>query len=125
MAPWLAGCATAPAEMRRVRGTVLLRERVELERGTVVIVRLQDVSRMDIPAVVLAERRIEAGDQQPPFGFEFSIAPERIDPRLHYTVAARVEQGSRLLFINDEAYPVLTHGASDTVRLLLRRVYRP
>lgn len=124
--PWIAGCAAPPTGMRRVQGSVMLSDRMPLERGSLVIIRLQDVSRMDVPAVVLAEHRIEAGDhRQAPFAFNFGIEPERIDPRARYTVAARIEQGSRLLYINDTVYPVLTQGAGDTARLLLRRVYRP
>jgi len=124
---WLAGCGTAPpAGMRRVQGSVMLPDRTPLEPGTLVLIRLQDVSRADAPAVLLAERRIEAGDyRQAPFVFDFGIAPERIDPRGRYTVSARIEREGRLLFVSDTAYPVLTQGASDTARLLLRRVLRP
>lgn len=124
---WLAGCGAAPpAGMRRVQGSVMLPDRTPLEPGTLVLIRLQDVSRADAPAVLLAERRIEAGDyRQVPFVFDFGIAPERIDPRGRYTVSARVEREGRLLYVSDTAYPVLTQGASDSTRLLLRRILRP
>jgi len=87
---WLAGCGAAPpAGMRRVQGSVMLPDRTPLEPGTLVLIRLQDVSRADAPAVLLAERRIEAGDyRQVPFVFDFGIAPERIDPRGRYSVGA-------------------------------------
>lgn len=124
---WLIGCAAAPpAGMRRVQGSVMLPDRAPLEPGTLVVIRLQDASRVDTPAVLLAERRIEAGDQrQAPFLFNFGVEPERIDPRGRYTVSARIEREGRLLYISDTAYPVLTQGAGDVARLVLRRVLRP
>jgi len=124
---WLIGCAAAPpAGMRRVQGSVMLPDRAPLEPGTLVVIRLQDASRVDVPAMVLAERRIEAGDQrQAPFLFNFGVEPERIDPRGRYTVSARIERDGRLLYASDTAYPVLTQGAGDVARLLLRRVLRP
>ncbi|MET0208357.1 MAG: YbaY family lipoprotein [Burkholderiaceae bacterium] len=124
---WLGGCADAPpATMRRVQGSVLLPDRAPLENGTLVFIRLQDVSRMDAPALLLAERRIEAGDhRQAPFVFDFGIEPERIDPRARYVVSARIEREGRLLYISDTAYPVLTQGAGDKARLVLRRILRP
>lgn len=124
---WLAGCAAPPPPgMRRVQGSVLLPDRAPLENGTLVFIRLQDVSRMDAPAVLLAERRIEAGDnRQAPFVFDFGIEPERIDPRARYVVSARIERDGRLLYVSDTAYPVLTQGAGDKARLVLRRILRP
>jgi putative lipoprotein len=92
----LAVCAAAPsAGMRRVQGSVMLPDRTPLERGMLVVIRLQDVSRADAPTLLLAARRIEAGDnRQAPFDFDFDfgIEPERIDPRGRYTVSTRVER---------------------------------
>ena len=123
LAPGLQGCATPdPERFARIRGTVGFLPRQMLDPEATVTVRLQDVSRMDIPAVVLAERRIRVGDRPPPFYFEFGVEPARIDPRARYTVAARIELGGKLLYINDTAYPVLTHGAGDTVKMILKRV---
>jgi putative lipoprotein len=124
VAPGLPGCATGPDPDRliRVRCTVVFFGGSKLDPEAALVVRLQDVSRMDVPAVVLVERRIRVGERLPPFHFEFGVEPERIDARSRYTVAARVEVGARLVYINDTAYPVLTQGAGDNVRLVLKRV---
>lgn len=122
----LTGCATDPPRgaVRAVRGTVAWRERIALPPDAEIIVRLQDLSRMDAPAIVLAEQRIRAGGRQPPFAFVLEVDASRLDPRMRCTVSARVEQAGRLLFINDTAYPVLTQGAPMQADLVLVAVPR-
>lgn len=121
----LCGCAdTADTRLRRVRGLLLLRDRGTLPRGAEVTVRLQDVSRMDVPAVVLAQWRLTVGDRQPPYRFDLGVEPARIDERNRYAMAARVELDTRLLYINDLVHPVLTQGAGDEVRMVLVSVAR-
>ena len=124
----LAACASAvgPSQSTpqvlqpvRVTGTITWRERIAVPPDADVIVRLQDVSRMDAPAIVLAEQRIRAGDRQPPFPFEFNVDAARIDPRMRYTVAARVERQGMLMLINDTAYQVITQGGGYTANLML------
>lgn len=44
---------------------------------------------------------------------------------MRYAVAARIEQGGKLLFINDKIYPVLTQGHGNRVDLILHMVARP
>ena len=109
----------------RVTGTIAWRERMAVAPDADIIVRLQDVSRMDAPAVVLAEQRFKAGTRQPPYPFELPVDASRIDPRMRYTVSARVEHQGRLLFINDTSYPVLTQGADYTAHLMLVQVRNP
>jgi len=108
----------------RVTGTVTWRERIAIPPDAQVVVRLQDVSRMDAPAVVLAEQRFETAGRPPPFPFEFTIDAANVNPSLRYTVAARVERGGQLLFINDTAYPVITQGNGFTARMMLVRPVR-
>lgn len=109
----------------RVTGTITWRERIALPPDAEITVRLQDVSRMDAPAVVLAEQRFTAGARQPPYPFDLIVEAARIDPRMRYTVSARVEHQGRLLFINDTSYPVLTQGAGYTAQLMLVQVRNP
>jgi len=105
----------------RVTGTITWRERVALPPDAQITVRLQDVSRMDAPAVVMAEQRFNAEGRQVPIPFELAVDPARIDPRMRYAVSARVERQGQLLFINDTAYPVLTQGAGYSVNMVLVR----
>ena len=65
----------------------------------------------DAPAKVISTQRIEAGGKQPPFPYELSYDPAQIDPRMTYSVSARITEGSELLFISDTVIPVLTRGA--------------
>ncbi len=125
------GCSTATVvadggghTARKVTGTVTYRERIALPPTAVVTVQLVDVSRADAPATVLGEQVIEPGGKQVPFAFVIPYDPARIDARMSYAVQARIEDGGRLLFINDQHYAVITRGASDTANLVLKSVGR-
>lgn len=128
----LTACATGPASAPqapaasgvRVTGTLSYLQRIALPPDSDVIVQLRDVSRMDAAAVVLAEQRFTTRSQVP-LPFELTVDPARIDPRMRYAVAARIEQGGKLLFINDKIYPVLTQGHGNRVDLVLHMVARP
>ena len=129
----LAACAseTGPSKSTseamqpvRVTGTITWRERIAVPPDADVIVRLQDVSRMDAPAIVLGEQRFKTEGRQPPYPFEFTVDAGRIDPRMRYTVSARVERHGMLVFINDTSYPVITQGAGYTANLVLVQVRR-
>ena len=127
--PLLVACGTAMntanessrarTEPLRVTGTVAFRERMALDPSVDIVVQVLDVSRMDAPAVVLAEQRFRANGKQVPFPFELSVDPARIDPRMRYTVSARMLQGDQLLFVTDTAYPVLTLRHGNTASLML------
>lgn len=128
----LTACATGPASAPqatapsgvRVTGTLSYLQRIALPPDSDVIVQLRDVSRMDAAAVVLAEQRFTTRSQVP-LPFELTVDPARIDPRMRYAVAARIEQGGKLLFINDKIYSVLTQGHGNRVDLVLHMVARP
>jgi putative lipoprotein len=119
-----AGGATpsAPTLEARVTGSVTYLQRIALPPGAVIKVQLVDVSRADAPAVVLGEQQIQAEGRQPPFAFAIAYDPSRIQPNLSYAVGARIEDGGRLLFINDQRYAVLTRGAPKHVDMVLRAV---
>ena len=129
----LAACASTvgpskstPETMQpvRVTGTITWRERIAVPPDAEIMVRLQDVSRMDAPAIVLAEQRFKVGDRQPPYPFDLVVDAARIDPRMRYTVAARLERQGQLMFINDTSYPVITQGTGYTANLMLVQVRR-
>lgn len=127
----LGACAAPPSAPApetiaplRVTGSVAYRERIALDPSAEIVVQLLDVSRMDVAAVVLAEQRIRADGRQVPFQFELGVDPARIDPRMRYTVSARIVQGDQLLFITDTAHPVLTQRQGNTASLMLVQVAR-
>ena len=131
----LAGCATGPGPQPpgpaapaagglRVGGSISYLQRIALPEGSDVVVQLRDVSRADAAAVVLAEQRFKTRSQVP-LPFELLVNAARIDPRMRYAVAARIEYGGKLLFINDKIYPVLTQGHGKRADLILHMVARP
>lgn len=101
----------APAAPGVVSGTVTYLQRVALPPTAVIEVKLQDVSRADAPATLIAEQKITAEGKQVPIPFELKFDPAKIEPKHRYTVSARILVGDQLRFISDKAYPVLAGGA--------------
>jgi putative lipoprotein len=125
----LAACAqgqpSPKAPVNAVTGTVDLRERMALPADAVLVVELQDTSRADAPAPVLAQQSVRLEGLQPPYSFNLPVEPSRINPTGRYTVSARITRGNQLLFTNDTAHSVLTQGAGTRAHLALVRVATP
>jgi uncharacterized lipoprotein YbaY/membrane-bound inhibitor of C-type lysozyme len=105
-----------------VSGTVSYMVRLALPSSAVLEVELQDVSRADAPATLIAEEKITLGDRQVPVPFELKFDPAKIDPDHTYAVSARILVDGRLKFINDKSYTVLTRGNPVRVVLQLKLV---
>jgi putative lipoprotein len=112
----IAGCATqAPTQ---VKGTATYLERIALPAGAVFEATLEDVSRADAKADVIANARI-AQPGNPPIAFVIPYDASLIDPKRRYAVRARITVDGRLLFIADQRYPGF---GPHEVALTLRRV---
>jgi uncharacterized lipoprotein YbaY/heat shock protein HslJ len=107
-----------------ISGTITYRERIALSPQAVVEISLQDVSRADAPAKLIAHQRI-TNPGQVPIPFEIRYKPEDIDERMTYAVQARILEGGRPMFINDTHTAVLTRGAGNRVEMVLVRVQAP
>ena len=94
----------------KVTGTVTYRERITLPPTARVIVELQDVSRADAPATIIATQTIDPAGKAPPYPFEPTYDPSKIEERNSYTVRATIRDGDKLLFTSTQAYPVITRG---------------
>jgi putative lipoprotein len=105
--------------MAVVTGTVFYRDRMALPPDAQISVQLVDVSRADAPADVISKQSFMATGRNVPFSFELLYEPSQIDERHSYAVQARIELGGRLLFINDQAYLVLTRDNPTHVDILL------
>ncbi|MBV0932571.1 META domain-containing protein [Marinobacterium weihaiense] len=120
----LSGCSTlsGPAS-HEVSGQALYRERIMLPPQSHLEVKVQDVSRADAPAEVLAT--LARGDlAAPPYDFSFTIPAEQIEPGHRYSVRAAIYNQDQLLFTTDQHYPVLA-GEDDTqLMLVMKRVAR-
>ena len=81
--------------------------------------QLQDVSRADAPAIVVAEEKITLGERQVPVSFSIQYDPAKIDPKHRYAVGAQILVDGGLRFVNDKSYPVLTLGNPKHVEMIL------
>jgi putative lipoprotein len=115
------GPASADAAAAELLGTATYRERMALPSGAVLEVVLEDASRTDAPAPVIA-RQAQADPGAPPFAFALPYDPAALDPRAQYNLRARITLGDELLFVTDTAFPALTEGAPARPELLLVRV---
>ena len=100
----------ATANQAQVTGTVTYRQRIALPPNAVINVQLVDVSRQDVPAVVLAEQVGPAGGNAPPYTFTLGYDPLQIVAQNRYAVQASITVDGRLLFRSTQAYPVITQG---------------
>lgn len=95
-------------------GTVAYLVQSALPDKAVVEVLLQDTSRADAPATIIASQAIDTNGRQVPISFTLEYDPAVIDANARYTLAARITADNRLLFANTTAYPVLTGDAPVT-----------
>ena len=116
----LAACAPGDASpppdmghgMAVVNVTATYRERILLTPGHVLTVRVEDVSRADAPAEVLAEHREVLDGRAPPYQATLGFPRSQIDPRHTYAVRAEIRDPSGALrFTTDTRHAVLTQGA--------------
>ena len=110
--------AAEPAEpvMATIEGNVTYRERMMLPPGARVEVQLQDVSRADAPAEVLAEVQLtpEGG---PPYPFAIEYDKARIQPNMRYALRAKISVGDQLMFTTtDYIDPFGSNGTNIIVR---------
>jgi putative lipoprotein len=99
-------------ETAQVTGTVTYLQRSALPPDALIQVQVQDTSLADAPAVVMGEQIIPANGQQVPIPFAVGYDPAAIQEGHTYTLGVRIEDSSgKLLFINTQAYPVITRGA--------------
>lgn len=108
----------SPANMASITGTISYRERITLTNAAEAVVTLEDASRQDVSAILLAQQTI-SDPGQVPIRFALEVPRTAIDPRGSYALRAQISDRGRLLFTTDTHTPALTRGASDEVHLLL------
>ncbi len=102
------GCRSKPAPGYQgpvIFGTVNYRARIALPSDAVLTLRLLDVTRTDVPAVVLVEKSL-SGPGQPPIPFELPYPPEAIRADRRTVLEARIEVAGRTRFYSATAHPV-------------------
>jgi putative lipoprotein len=92
-----------------VTGSVTHLQRIALPPDAVVSARIEDLSKMDVPAEIIGEQIIKTNGAQVPIHFEVPYDPDQIDERYTYSLRVRIEGGNgKLLFINDTSVPMTT-----------------
>ena len=84
--------------MARLSGTVTYRQRSALPSGSVVRVRLEDVSRQDAPARCLAETEIVTEGEQVPIPFALEAEPTALGERARLALRATIDVEGSLRF---------------------------
>lgn len=120
----LLAALAGPAMAQSIHGTATYRERIMLPPTAAFEATLEDVSRADAPADVIARARLTPAGS-PPIRFEIPVDLARIRPDRRYVVRARILDGDRLVFTTDTSYPVLTQGHGTTVAMMLHRADSP
>jgi uncharacterized lipoprotein YbaY/heat shock protein HslJ len=109
------------AQNARITGTIMVRERIALTPRAAVEVTLEDVSRADVTATVVARMRLESPGQAP-IGFELPYDASRIDARRRYALRAQIFEDDRLVFSTAQPTFVLTQGRGAQATLMLTPV---
>lgn len=109
------------ASVAVIEGQVFYRERMMLPSGAEVEVQLQDISRADAMATVMASVLLKA-DSGPPYAFTIDYDPAQIDDRMRYALRATISLGDRLLFSSTD---YIDPFGSTPVEVLVRRVAEP
>lgn len=105
-----------------VTGTVTYRQRVALPPGATFEVRVEDISRADVPAANLADWSGETKGRQVPIPFELKYDPSLIVASHRYNIRATISSDGEILFTTTSATPVITQGAPTKVDLILDQV---
>lgn len=96
-----------------VSGTINYRARIALSPTAVLTVRLLDITRKDIPAIVLAEKSI-SNPGNPPIAFALAYPFGGLAPNRNYVIDARIEVDGRLRFYSMEQYAVTAQNATES-----------
>ncbi len=112
-----------PDNTHSVFGQLILRgaaSEVMLPTGSTITVRLEDVSLMDAPSIIVAERVISDATMLPT-DYYVSFDLMAVDGNAVYEVSAEItDADGNLRYISDTAHPVLTfgHGRSADIELI-------
>ena len=116
-----AGTGSGADAVARIEGTVFYRERMLLPPGAEVEIQLQDISRADAMATVLAAVLLHP-QSGPPYHFAVEYDPATIDKRMRYALRATISEGDRLLFSSNE---YIDPFQGNPVEILVTRVPEP
>jgi len=105
----------------RIEGSVFYRERMMLPPGIEVEVQLQDISRADAMATVLASALLTP-QGAPPYQFRIDYDPSEIHSGMTYALRATIRNDDQLLFTSTE---YIDPFQGNPVEILVQRVPEP
>lgn len=103
-----------------VTGRVTYLQRIALPPGSVINVKLVDVSRQDAPAITIGEQKIVTTSEQVPVSFEIKYNPTEIKPDHTYAIQASITIDGRLRWVTATIHQVITQGHPNTVEIVLQ-----
>jgi len=109
------------AGMKTISGNIWYRERMMLPPNAEIHVFLEDVSRMDVAATVIAETSLKP-EGGPPYAFSLRYDPTKIQPKMRYAMRVRIEADGQLMFINTEHIPAFGQASGEPVNIMVSRV---
>jgi putative lipoprotein len=109
------------AGMKTLSGNISYRERMMLPANAEIHVILEDVSRMDVAATVIAETDFKPVGG-PPYAFSLRYDPAMIQPNMRYDMRVRIEADGQLMFINTERIPAFDKAPGEPVKIMVLRV---
>ena len=116
-----AGVTEEMKAVSTINGEVFYRERIMLPPGAEVEVQLQDVSKADALATVMASVMFtpEGG---PPYPFAIEYKSADIDERMRYSLRATITVGDKLMFTSTE---FIDPFSGEDISIMVQRVPEP
>jgi putative lipoprotein len=113
--------------MKTLNGNIVYKDDIPVSPDDHVNIRIEDVSLMDVAAVIIAEKELKFDEiRTSPIPFSIEYDESKIRENLSYTIRAVIkDKEGRLLLITDTHTPVFTRGGpSDNVDVRVKRIAR-
>ena len=128
----LSGCATTEQgsakagqavtiQQHSITANVYYLQRIALPPGAQVSLVLEDISKMDVAAEVIAQQTITAVGS-PPYQMDLRYNAAQIKPQHRYALRARIELNGQLLFTNTEQVDAFTNQDAKPTKILVSQV---
>jgi putative lipoprotein len=88
-------------------------------------VRLEDVSRQDVAADLVAESAVVTSGEQVPVPFQLDLEDTSLDARARYALQATIESGGELRFVTTTSHPLPSEGERGSLELVVEPVAAP
>ena len=130
----LAGCATTAQQATKVEQAAIIQQqtitanvfylqRIALPPGAEVSLILEDVSKMDMPAEVIAEQIFTAVGA-PPYQVNLSYNEAQIKPLHRYVLRAQITLDGQLLFTNTQQVDAFANQSAKPTEILVSSMRR-